>query len=191
MNDELSAELILERILAREKDALAALYDMYERLVYSFAYRCTGDASAAEEVVQDVFTKIWRTTARYQPTQGKVSTWLLSITRHAAIDYHRRTKRHQHTDSGDEALVQVLDPSPGPDDLAEAASTRQHIKRAISSLPSEQRQVIEHIYFLGQAQQEVADELGLSTGTVKSRVRLAMTKLRTQLQSETGVNSSV
>lgn len=191
MSDD-TADVLLERVLTGDKDALTALYDMYERLAYSFAYRCTGDTNAAEEIVQDVFMKIWRTTARYESGQGKVSTWILSITRNAAIDYHRRTKRHQvSTAEEDESLVHVSDPAPGPDDLAEAAQTRQMVKRAMASLPIEQRQIVEAMYFQGHTQQEIAETFGIPPGTVKSRIRLAMVKLRSQLKSEMGVNNSV
>lgn len=192
MSDDTSASLLLERVLTGDKGALTALYDMYERLVYSFAYRCSGDASASEEIVQDVFVKIWKTTARYQPGQGKVSTWILSITRNAAIDYHRRTKRHQTgTVQGDESLVYISDPAPGPGDVAETAHTRLIIKHAMASLSTEQREIVEAMYFQGQTQQEIAHRLGIPPGTVKSRARLAMVKLRSQLQSETEVNNSV
>lgn len=192
MREDVSAAMLLERVFTGDEDALTALYDMYERLVYSFAYKCIGDASGAEEVVQDVFLKIWKTTARYNMAQGKVTTWILSITRNVAIDYHRRTKRHQiDAMEGDEPLIHVSDSVPGPDDLAEAAQTRQTIKNAMASLPDEQRQIVEAIYFHGRTQKETSDILGIPPGTVKSRVRLAMTKLRSQLPSETGVNNSV
>lgn len=191
MNDD-AVVMLLERVFIGDKDALKALYDMYERLVYSFAYRTTGDADAAEEIVQDVFMKIWRTTVRYQSEQGMITTWILSITRHAAIDYHRKTKRYQvGVSSGEERLASLSDPDPGPEVIAEIDQTRQMIREALALLPNEQREIIEEVYFHGHTQQTIAAKLGIPTGTVKSRIRLAMTKLRNNLQRETGVNNSV
>lgn len=191
MNDD-AARVLLERVLTGDKQALTELYDMFERLVYSFAYRTTGNADSAEEIVQDVFMKIWRTTTRYDSQQGKITTWILSITRNAAIDYHRRTKRHQSGLSGDEdEIVNLSDPASGPEALAEIAQDRQMIREAMASLPIEQREIIELMYFHGDTQQAIALHLGVPPGTVKSRARLAISKLRSHLESRMGVNNRV
>lgn len=184
MSNQVSDEMLLTGILQGDKLALEQFYDRYERMVYSFAYRCTSDPLGAEEITQDVFLKLWRTTVKYDPKEGKVSTWLLMMTRNASIDYHRRQRRHQGQSAADEVLTVVPDASPGPDSLAELSDLRESVKSAMDTLPTDQKQVVEEMYFQGRTQQEIADALGISVGTVKSRVRLAMQKLRQQFTME-------
>lgn len=180
MSNPVSDEMLIAGILQGDRLALEQFYDRYERMVYSFAYRCTSDPPGAEEITQDVFLKLWRTTVGYDPAQGKVTTWLLMITRHASIDYHRKQRRHQGQSASDEVFTTVPDTSPGPDTLAELSDLRQTVKSAMDALPEGQKQVVESMYIKGFTQQEIADALGISVGTVKSRVRLAMQKLRQQ-----------
>ncbi|SIT12261.1 RNA polymerase sigma-70 factor, ECF subfamily [Alicyclobacillus vulcanalis] len=181
MNGELSDDMLLAAIARGQRDALEALYDRFARLVYGFAYRVTGNASHAEEIVQDVFVKVWRQAHAYNPTLGKVSTWLLTIARRSAIDLHRRERRQQH-ESGEEWFPVLPDHAPTPDRLAEQSDLRSRLRQALGKLPEEQRQVVEWMYFQGYTQNEIAEHFGWSLGTVKSRARLAMQKLRDELQ---------
>ncbi|AEJ42266.1 RNA polymerase, sigma-24 subunit, ECF subfamily [Alicyclobacillus acidocaldarius subsp. acidocaldarius Tc-4-1] len=181
MNGELSDDMLLAAIARGQRDALEALYDRFERLVYSFAYRVTGDVSHAEEIVQDVFVKVWRQAHAYNPALGKVSTWLLTIARRSAIDLHRRERRQQH-ESGEDVFPILPDHGPTPDRVAEQSDLRSRIREALAKLPEEQRQVVEWMYFQGYTQNEIAERFGWSLGTVKSRARLAMQKLREELQ---------
>lgn len=192
MNDYKSDDQLLVSVRSGDRSALAELYNRYERMVFGFAYRCTSDMAAAEEIVQDVFLKLWQTTVQYEVSQGKFSTWLLSITRNASIDYHRRNRRYENVNITDEVFMTVSDATPGPDELAEISDVKRAIHSALHQLPPDQRQVVEHMYFKGYTQQEIADQFSVSVGTIKSRVRLAMQKLREQLASDgMGVDNRV
>ncbi|KRW91321.1 RNA polymerase sigma24 factor [Alicyclobacillus tengchongensis] len=181
--NELSDDMLLSAIVEGRRDAMEELYDRFAGFVYSFAYRAVGNASAAEEIVQDVFVKVWRMADRYDASLGKVSTWLLSIARNAAIDHHRRHRRHELVQIADGVLPEVADDAPTPEWVAEQADIRQRVRQALSQLPLDQKQIVEMMYFRGYTQQEISECLGISLGTVKSRARLAMAKLRERLGS--------
>lgn len=179
-------EVLIGFVQDGNREALEQFYNRHERLIYSFALRCVGNSTVAEEIVQDVFLKVWRTTSRYDPGIGKVTTWLLSITRFTAIDYHRRKKSPPVSggDSDNVAMLNYADPAPGPESTAELSQLRTTVRQAMQGLPVDQRDVIEGMYFLGKTQHEIANENGLSLGTVKSRARLAMRKLRERFTAD-------
>ncbi|PRO66270.1 RNA polymerase sigma factor [Alkalicoccus urumqiensis] len=175
---------LYERIVRQDADALEALYDKYEKLLYSFAWKLTGDAGTAEEVVQEVMMKLWKGTAGYQADKGKFSSWLLTMTRNAAIDLLRKKKRRD-----EQTVHQETEPSsdsPAVEDLVEWKEKREEIKGAMMKLKEEQRMVIQLIYFEGLSQQRTAEQIGIPLGTVKGRVRLALKHLREELASERG-----
>ena len=167
-----------------DQDALAMLYERYSRAVYSFSLRIVGDAQVAEEILQEVFVRAWHQGGSFQSARGSLITWLLSITHNLSIDEVRRRKRRpQKAESEEpEALLATL-PDAGLDVEEEVwlSSLRISIQDALQQLPAAQREAIELAYFQGLTQREVAETLGEPLGTIKTRMRLGMLKLREQL----------
>ncbi|MCU0509113.1 MAG: sigma-70 family RNA polymerase sigma factor [Anaerolineae bacterium] len=178
---------LLQGVARGDQDALLTLHKRYVNLVYSMAWRVLQDVGLAEEVTQDIFLKLWRKGRQYDPARGRFSSWLLSVTRFAAIDRLRREERQPSpanlaVGEQDEtaALEQLL-----PTDHA-AWERGQHLRLVLEQLPSEQRQIIELAYFGGLTHSELAEHLGLPLGTVKGRLRLGLEKLRALWLDETG-----
>jgi len=173
-----------ERIRDRAPDSLADLYDGFAGALFSLALEILGDRWEAEEVVQDVFAYVWKKPESYSPEKGKFSSWLLVITRNRSIDRMRSRKRKVVHGEPIEALSNRQDHS--SEDGAEHAvrsDERSSIKDAFGQLPEDQREVLELAYFRGLNHQEISEQLKLSLGTVKSRIRLGMEKLRRALVS--------
>lgn len=167
--------------------ALEVLYDRYSRIVLSFALRILQDRAAAEELLQEVFFRTWKQAHHFSAMRGSFVTWLLSITHNMAIDEIRRQKRRpQKADSADPALMltNVIDEQPSVEDQAIDSETRARIVSAIRTLPSAQQTVIELAYFRGMSQREIAAELDQPLGTVKTRMRLGVRKLRDYLTTD-------
>ena len=160
-------------------DGIAALYDRYGRLVFSMALRVVQDRGAAEEITQDVFMRCWRNLDRYQPSQGSLASWLLSITHNRAIDElrSRRGKDARREISDDE-----LQPQAAIDPGFDEALLRGEIQQALLLLPAAQRDVIELVCWNGLTRREIAERLRLPLGTVHTRLRLGMEKLRESLR---------
>ncbi len=172
-----SDEELLKRIALGDEDALVTLYDRYGRLVYSLAYQVLQDHQLAEEVTQDVFTRVWQAAASFDPTKSRFTTWLTSITRNRAIDILRRRRVRGLTGPGEAELNTAItraDERLSPEYHLEALAVRE----ALRQLPPDQRQVVELAYFNGMTQREIAEHLSIPLGTVKTRMRLAMMKLR-------------
>jgi RNA polymerase sigma-70 factor (ECF subfamily) len=166
--------------LLREQPAvgIAALYDRYGRLVFSVAYRVVQDHGAAEEIAQDVFLRCWRTIEQYRPDQSGLSTWLLTITRNRSVDELRsRRGKEARREVSDELLDGLL-----LDPQFDEGLLRDEIRQALNGLPVAQREVIELVFWGGLTRHEIADQLNLPLGTVHTRLRLAMDKLRIALQ---------
>ncbi len=177
----------LLRLIARTQEpALGELYDRYRRLVYSMALNATGDAALAEEITQDVFLRVWNKAETYRPEQGKVVTWLSSIARYRSIDLLRRQAIRPEGNRAPWAEEGNSLPSDGPDIEGEVmiSQRRQIVRRAINQLPAEQRQALAYAYFQGYSHSEIAEALHEPLGTVKTRIRLGMQKLRHLLQEE-------
>lgn len=182
-----SDEALVARLLVHDTDALAALYDRYARALLSLALRLLGDHRIAEEVVQECFVKLWRAPQQYQPERGRLLTWLLGVTHHRAIDELRRRRSEQRViEAGlQEAIVQARveeDPLQG----MWREQQRESVGRALSALPPAQQQVLHLAYFEGMTQGEIADFLGEPLGTVKTRARLGMRKLRELTEVDRG-----
>jgi RNA polymerase sigma-70 factor, ECF subfamily len=177
MTDHDSPENLLRRIAARDQSALSELYQRYARLVHNLAFRILERADLAEEITQDVFLKVWNQTARYDSTRGTFATWLLAITRNAAIDRLRQEQRRPSRDAVDlDALLDVLGSSEETDNPT--WQDGRLLRELLIQLPAEQRQVIELGFFQGFSHQEIADRLEQPLGTVKTRARLALQKLK-------------
>jgi RNA polymerase sigma-70 factor, ECF subfamily len=170
---------LLNGIARHDEASLAALYDRYHLLAFSLALRVVNDRGRAEDVVQDAFLAVWRKAASYAEGRGSVKTWLTSIVRNRAIDLVRSRRE---SDADDEAVLLALrDPSPGIVEQVTATLDRESIRSAIDALSIEQRQAVVMAYLEGRSHSEIAELTGLPLGTVKSRIRLAMQRMKTEL----------
>jgi len=173
----------LRRLAAGHSDAAGRLYDRHARAIYSLVLRIVNDEGDAEEIVQDVFAQAWRQAARYDASRGAVGAWLLVMARTRAIDRlrARRTRPAASTMAPDRALEDV--PAGAPDAASEMidAEEARRVRRALADLPLLQRLAIELAYYEGLTQREIADRLEQPLGTVKTRIRLGLSKLRETL----------
>ncbi|MBX2891496.1 MAG: sigma-70 family RNA polymerase sigma factor [Saprospiraceae bacterium] len=175
-----SEPALVERLQSGERTAFAELYDRYGRNLYALIFEIVQTETDAENLLQDTFVKIWRNIGRYDASKGRLYTWLTVIARRVALDFVRSNYflEKRSIQSADTA-VSVQSPAPEMERL-------EHIglERAVEQLEPNLRQVIDMQYFMGYSQQEVADETGLPLGTVKSRTRAALLRLRAQLSFE-------
>lgn len=171
-----SDDIDLVRLL-RDQPAtgVARLYDRYGRLVYSIALRILQDHGAAEEVTQDVFLRCWSSIDRYQPGRASLSSWLLAIAHHRAIDELRSRRGKDQRRELSEDLLQSL---AADDPAIDEAVIRNEVRDALQTLPPAQREVIELIFWGGLTRREAAEQLHVPLGTVHTRLRLGMDKLR-------------
>jgi RNA polymerase sigma-70 factor (ECF subfamily) len=173
---------LMSQIAQAHSAALSELYDRYGRMVFSLAFRITGSSETAEEVTQDVFVQVWRFAEHYDPQQGKLTTWLNSVTRNRAIDILRQqnVRPEGHADSMDDDLFSFNDPAgeAAVEPSVELRMQQEQVRQALEQLPEEQRQALALAYFMGMTQQEIAEELNQPLGTVKTRIRLGMIKLK-------------
>jgi RNA polymerase sigma-70 factor, ECF subfamily len=180
-------DAVLMRLIAHSKtEALSVLYDRYARLVYGLALQATGEPASAEEVTQDTFLRAWENAATYQSEKGKVSTWLASIARNRSIDLMRRKQaRRENTQvSLDEPPSFTLQGNENVENEVDLRSKQRAVRRALAQLPEDQRKALALAYFRGMTHEQIAESLGQPLGTVKTRIRLGMQKLRLCLQEE-------
>lgn len=167
--------------------AMDVLYDRYSRPVFSFALRILADRAVAEDLLQEVFLRAWRQSSKFSEGRGTFITWLLSITHNMAIDEIRRqNRRPKRADSADPLLMltNVTDQTPSVEDQAILGSVRESIVNAMALLPDAQRTAIELAYFRGMTQREIAEFQEEPLGTIKTRMRLAIRKLREYLDEQ-------
>lgn len=178
-----SDEMLLARIVRREEEALAALYDRHSRAAFALARHILRDGETAEDVVQEAFLTLWRRAETYRPERGAVRAWLLTVVRNRAIDVLRSPSR-----SGPSATATSVDDlnlvaPDNPEQDAMRMVEGRVVRAALAELPPEQREVVELAYFAGLAYPEVAERMGIPLGTVKSRMRLALERLRALLRA--------
>ena len=184
---------LMDRLERRDMGAFEALYDRYGDLVYSVALRVVGDTYVAEDVAQDVFLRLWRRPEQFDLNRGKFVTWLMSVTRNRSIDERRsrgRRLRHEALPAAEDEEA-VLPSGNERDDPALAtvlSDERAAVREAMDVLPAEQNLAIQLAYFGGLTQQEIANKLGQPLGTVKTRIRLGMQKMRGALEERRGSN---
>ena len=179
---------LMRRMVEADETALGALYDRWVRSLYSLVLHLLKDPDEAEDVVEETFWQAWRKADSYEPSRGAVSTWLLTIGRRKALDRLRARKRSREDLIGDDkSLADLPSSAPDPSIDVEGAELRESVRLALNDLPSEQREVLELGYFNGLSQSEIADVTGQPLGTVKTRMRLAMQKLREPLSMHRGV----
>jgi RNA polymerase sigma-70 factor (ECF subfamily) len=181
-----SDETLLRLISRAQEPALGELYDRYGRLVYSVAMNTLSDPTRAEEVTQDVFERVWEKARTYNAEQGKVVGWITSIARHRSIDLYRqyRSRREDLQVTWQEAEMVDLPDGQNVEWEVDLMQRQQRIRWAVGQLPSEQRQALGMAFFQGMSHPEIAAALGEPLGTVKTRIRLGMQKLRVLLQDE-------
>jgi RNA polymerase sigma-70 factor, ECF subfamily len=183
--DALSDEGLMELVARGDSRALALLYDRYARTVYGLSLRILSSAEHAEDIVQETFWRVWSRGATFQSSNGQFAPWLFGIARNLCIDELRRRQARPITKGdGEQALLTIPDGQPHVDDLTWEAERRRLIVGALSDLPADQRQVIELAYFGGLSQREIAERLSSPLGTVKTRIRLALQKLKGVLQHQ-------
>jgi RNA polymerase sigma-70 factor (ECF subfamily) len=173
---------LIRRMCDADETALGALYDRWVRSLYSLVFHLLKDADEAEDVVEETFWQAWRKASSYEPSRGAVSTWLLTIGRRRALDRLRaRSRRREESMTQLGGLADVASPIPDPLQATEGSERRSLVQAALRELPDEQREVLELGYFQGLSQTEIAEMTGQPLGTVKTRMRLAMQKLREPL----------
>ncbi len=172
---ELDAEDLIARIRARDADAFEALYDAHHRLVYGVAMRMLGDAAAAEDVTQSVFLKVWSSPDLFR--SGNFSAWIVRVTRNRALDVLRSRNSHPEVE-----LPEALPESDALEDVAFANLDATAVRAALETLPPEQRAPIELGFFGGITHDEIARRTGIPLGTIKTRIRMGLRKLRATLE---------
>ena len=178
----LADEDLMTLVDAEDSDAFAVIYDRHGGAAYSLAHRIVGDQGMAEDVTQEAFLSIWRSTARFDAARGSVRAWVLGIVRNRAIDALRRSARPApKLDQDDDAVLETQPAAQRTEAEAIRRETADRLRKALGLLPREQSQVIELAYFGGFSHSEIADMLGAPIGTVKGRMRLGLEKIRATL----------
>ncbi len=179
------SDLVVKVAVNRDRSAFAELFDHFAPRLKGFLMQQGADDSAAEEIAQDVMVTLWRKADLFDPKKSSASTWLFRIARNRRIDQLRRRKS---------AELDPEDPSLHPSepvDVAEDMDARlreERVRIALSTLPEEQRQVVDLAFFSGLSHSEISDQTGLPLGTVKSRIRLAFGRLRQAIEADAAVD---
>ncbi|MBU2886672.1 sigma-70 family RNA polymerase sigma factor [Gilvimarinus agarilyticus] len=176
---ESEGKALLKAIAAKDESAIAAFYRLYESTVYRFSLSRLNDPIAAADILNEVMMEVWKSAAKFEG-RSKVSTWLLGITHFKIIDQFRAKKRHEHEEMDDD----IADESPAvqQDALLEATQDAQLLKHALSKLSPEHRQVLHLAFFEDMNYREIGQVMGVSEGTIKSRIYHAKKLAKTQLQ---------
>jgi RNA polymerase sigma-70 factor, ECF subfamily len=173
----------VRRCAEGDQSALGALYDESNRYVHGVVLSVLRDAADAEEVTLDVYSQVWRSSAVYSSQRGSVVAWLLTLARSRAIDRLRsRATRHKREEPIEDSQRSFPTDDTSPEDSASASQTRKRIQQALNSLPPDQREAVELAYFSGMSHSELAAHLEQPLGTVKTRIRMGMMKLREELR---------
>jgi len=184
MSKELDADQRLMRsFAARDPDAADTLYRRFAGRIYGLGLVMLGSDAAAQDLVQDTFVKLWRSADRYDRSRGKLETWVLLMARSLAIDAIRRRVLEARTLERVDHPVEA-DEGPGPDDQVVILDLTERARRAMSSLPPEQRAALELAYLGGKTSTEISDLEGIPVGTAKTRIRAALLRLREVMAPE-------
>jgi len=172
---------VISLIAQGDQQAMSALYHGTNKLVFGLVLRILGDRGMAEEVLLDVYAQVWRQANRYDTSRGAALGWITTIARSRAIDRLRSERHNLKEYELNEATTQETSDT-NPESASEASEMRRFIRAALDALPPEQREVIELSYYAGLTQSEIAVKLNQPLGTVKTRTRLGMIKLREVLK---------
>lgn len=177
----LTDEALLAGLSSGDAEAAAALVRRFQGRVYGLALLIVGDPATAEEVAQETFVRAWRRAESYDPRRGRVPTWLLSIARNVAIDTIR-LRRAEPMDPHVIASLAGMTPEPGPEERGVAADDSARLRGALAGLPADQQRALVMAAFYGRTAREISDLERVPLGTVKTRIRTAMLKLRSVLE---------
>jgi RNA polymerase sigma-70 factor, ECF subfamily len=180
----LADEDLMSLVRGADAQAFAVIYERHSGPAFALAYRMVGTRGMAEDVVQESFLALWRSAQRYDAARGSVRTWTLGIVHNRAIDALRRSMVHERRRASDEGLDRVLEAEERTDVEAFRNDDAGFVRRALGTLPGEQRRVLELAYFSGFTQTEIAEAIDAPLGTVKGRMRLGLRKLRHELGRE-------
>jgi RNA polymerase sigma-70 factor, ECF subfamily len=174
---------LIEQIAQRDQAALSTLYDRYARIIYAIAFRSLRSAEESEEVVLDVFAQVWRIADRYAPRKSRADTWIFMLARSRVLDRLRKLQSRKPSSGEVLDIAEIQVPSSGVDpiDAAVVSERREQVRSVLGQLPNEQRLVLELAYYKGLSHSEIAQTTGISLGTVKTRIRLGLNKLRSAL----------
>jgi len=164
-----------------EARAFEVIFDRHSGVAFSLAFRMCGRRAKAEDVVQEAFLSLWRSGSRYDRSRGSVRSWVLSAVHNRAIDSFRRDGAGDRRDVRDDGIAERMPAPDLTDDEVERRDDARQVRGALEELPADQRRVIELAYFGGFTHSQIAEMLGLPTGTVKGRMRLGLAKLRLAL----------
>lgn len=179
--------VVVRRIAEGDDAALTTLYDSWVQPVYSLVVHLLKDADEAEDAVEETFWQVWQRASSYDGSRGSVRTWILTIARSRALDRLRSRQRSREDIADDMASYEDVAPDPYLD--SEGSERRERVHSALEELPDDQRRALQLAYFGGLSQTEIAAFLDEPLGTIKTRMRLGMHKLRDKLVvlRETGV----
>ena len=183
----LADEELMGLVYEGQTRAFEVIFDRHAGAAFSLAYRMCGRRPLAEEIVQEAFMSLWRSTARYDPSRGGVRSWVLRAVHNRTIDAFRRELSTAGHDVAEEWISEALPARERTDEEVERRSEARLVRSALDELPTDQRQVIELAYFGGFSHTQIAAALGVPAGTVKGRMRLGLSKLRLALGEPAGV----
>ena len=172
---------VRDRLIARDQSVMSDLYDQFGSYVFGLAARVIGDRHAAEDVTQDVFLSIWERPEAFEPSRGRLRTFLGTLAHRRAVDVVRREEARRRRAARDAATGV---PIPDVGELAMAIVTAEQVRAEVDRLPREQREAIELAYFGGRTYRQVAEELGIPEGTAKSRMRLGLSRIAQALEAQ-------
>lgn len=181
------AEALLERVAQGDRDSVMVLYDRFSGAVLAVALRVTGNRAEAEDIVQEVFARVWREATSFDRARGSAAAWIVTLTRNRAIDVVRsRSRRARHEDDQTAEEPVVTEAAATPEAQVVDAQRAEAVRLALDALRPEQRQVIELAYFGGLSHSEIAERLQQPLGTVKTRIAQSVKRLRDALARFSG-----
>ena len=178
-NDQATISLLVDSVKSGDQASFSALYDLYSDALYGLALKILGSEEEAQDILQDSFVKIWTKIRLYEETKGTIFTWMLNIVRNASIDRLRKLKRNSsgeiQNQFGDVYSAEGIENTVGEDLIG--------VKEKVKGLSEEYSVLVDYLYYKGYTQQEVADEINIPLGTVKTRIKKALEDLRKVLVS--------
>lgn len=181
-------EVLAAQVARGDGTALETLYDRYAPIVLGLSLKIVGDRPAAEDILQETFWRVWRSAASYRAERGSFQSWLFRIARNLAIDVYRRRQVRPvavtEVDDGTSHIDKVADPNADVLEQSQALLRHGQVRKALNVLPPDQRRVLELAYFHGMTRQEIAKAIGEPLGTIHTRARLGLQKLREELRSQ-------
>jgi RNA polymerase sigma-70 factor (ECF subfamily) len=173
---------LISNIAKRDRQSFDLFYDRYAQIIFNLCIRILRDESEAEDVMQEIFVQIWRDAERFDRTRASVKTWLFTIARSRSLDRYRsrKTIRKRIEEGSEEDLHQIA----SSEDVQDTTIMQKYVSNALNQISKEQRLVLELSYYEGLTQEEIAERLGEPLGTIKSRIRAALIKLRSLFSGE-------